>query len=296
VNPLVVGGRRCPPDVRKALAFGVFSGKVPSFLAVEGELFDFVGSPLDVRARSGRRCTCAARGNPEGKPMIRHACAVLGGVVLLGSVLTACGPVTFPVTTDPSGAPASTGTAGPTTGRVQPGSGLPAGDKSSPMPGAGKCQGRSKNGQPLPDPGCTPGAVDPTVTQDDIGSTVCKTGWTKTARPPSSVTDRMKAASARSYGLPASAKGEYDHLVPLELGGAPDDPRNLWVEVGSIPNPKDAVENKLNAAVCAGLIPLAAAQKAIAADWVNAFDDAGLRVAGGKVCLRANPAKCAGGR
>jgi hypothetical protein len=37
------------------------------------------------------------------------------------------------------------------------------------------------------------------------------------------------------------------HEVSLELAGAPDDPRNLWVEPGKIPNPKDAVENKLSA-------------------------------------------------
>jgi hypothetical protein len=81
--------------------------------------------------------------------------------------------------------------------------------------------------------------------------------------------------------------------VSLELGGAPDDPRNLWVQPGTIPKPKDAVENKLNQAVCSGLIPLATAQRAIAAIWVTAFDDTGLRVAGGKVCRRDNPNRCA---
>jgi hypothetical protein len=64
----------------------------------------------------------------------------------------------------------------------------------------------------------------------------------------------MKAASARSYNLGTQVTGEYDHLVPLELGRAPDDPRNLCLEPGSIPNPKDTVENKLNDAVCSGLI------------------------------------------
>ncbi len=81
-------------------------------------------------------------------------------------------------------------------------------------------------------------------------------------------------------------------LVSLELGGALADPANLWVEPGKIPNPKDAVENKLHSAVCSGLIPLATAQKAIAGNWTTAFDDAGLRIAGGKVCLRDTPAKC----
>ena len=123
----------------------------------------------------------------------------------------------------------------------------------------------------------------------------CKVGWTKTVRPSSSVTRVMKVKSARSYSL-GGVQGEYDHLVPLELGGAPDDPRNLWVEPGHIPNPKDAVEHKLNDAVCSGLVPLAKAQRAIAVRWVTAFDDTGLRVSGGKVCLRDNPSKCADSR
>lgn len=82
--------------------------------------------------------------------------------------------------------------------------------------------------------------------------------------------------------------------MSLELGGAPDDPRNLWVEPGKIPNPKDAVENKLHAAVCAGLIDLPTAQQAIARSWVTAYADAGLAIVGGKVCLRAQPTRCVG--
>jgi hypothetical protein len=174
--------------------------------------------------------------------------------------------------------------------------GLPVGDKTWPMPAPGTCKLGSENGQPLPDRACTPGATNPAVTPDTIRDTICKAGWTTTVRPSSSVTSRMKIASAKSYSLPTGEKSEYDHLVSLELGGAPDDPRNLWVEPGEIPNPKDAVENALNRAVCSGLISLVTAQNAIAVDWVTAFDAAGLRVAGGKVCLRANPAQCAAGR
>ena len=172
---------------------------------------------------------------------------------------------------------------------------LPVGSSSSPMPRPDTCKLGSRDGQPLPDPHCTPGAVNPAVRQDTIKDTICQTGWTKTVRPPTSKTTAMKAASARSYDLASGDKGEYDHLVSLELGGAPDDPRNLWVEPGTIPNPKDAVENKLHAAVCSGLIQLAPAQKAIAADWVTAFDTVGLRVAGGKVCLRDKPTSCVNG-
>ncbi|GDY28780.1 hypothetical protein [Gandjariella thermophila] len=175
-------------------------------------------------------------------------------------------------------------------------SGLPVGNSHTPMPAPDSCRLGNRDGQPLPDPRCTPGAVNPAVSQANIDDTICRSGWTSTVRPATSVTSRMKAQSARSYGLSQSEHGEYDHLVSLELGGAPDDPRNLWVEPGSIPNPKDAVENKLNEAVCSNLIPLATAQRAIAANWVTAFDAAGLRVAGGKVCLRQDPGRCASGR
>lgn len=164
------------------------------------------------------------------------------------------------------------------------------------MPPAGTCVIGSQDGQPLPDPRCTPGALNPAVTQATINSTICVSGWTKTIRPPVSVTDRMKKQSDLSYSLPKNEQGEYDHLVSLELGGAPQDPRNLWVEPGKIPNPKDAVENKLSAAVCSGLIPLATAQHAIATDWVTAIDSAGLAIVGGKLCLRADPTHCATGK
>lgn len=175
-------------------------------------------------------------------------------------------------------------------------SGLAAPSVDAQVPAANTCKLGSRNGQHLPDPACTPGTVNPAVSQANIADTICKSGWTKTVRPPTSVTGKLKKQIDAAYGLPTTTEGELDHLVSLELGGALADPANLWVEPGKIPNPKDAVENKLHSAVCAGLIPLVTAQKAIAGDWTTAFDDAGLRVAVGKVCLRDNPAKCTTGR
>lgn len=175
-------------------------------------------------------------------------------------------------------------------------SGLAAPSADSNVPAPSTCKLGSHNGQPLPDPACTPGAVNPEVSQATIGDTICKSGWTATVRPPTTVTGKLKDQIDTAYGLPTTTEGELDHLVSLELGGAPADPANLWVEPGKIPNPKDAVENNLHSSVCASLIPLATAQKAIAGNWTTAFDDAGLRVAGGKVCLRDNPTKCITGR
>lgn len=121
-----------------------------------------------------------------------------------------------------------------------------------------------------PDPSCTPGAVDDSVTQNNIDSTICVSGYTTKIRPPASSTDKIKADMYRAYGVPDKTPSELDHLVSLELGGS-NDYRNLWTEPGSLPNPKDTVENSLHKAVCDHKVTLAAAQQAIAGDWTTAL-------------------------
>jgi hypothetical protein len=108
------------------------------------------------------------------------------------------------------------------------------------------------------------------VTASSIDRTICASGWTQTVRPPESVTEPEKLASMSAYGDPGSPSNyEYDHLVSLELGGAVNDPRNLWPEPGASPNPKDAVENDLHHLVCSGQMSLTEAQHIIATDWVR---------------------------
>jgi hypothetical protein len=138
---------------------------------------------------------------------------------------------------------------------------------------------RARDSGRLPDRRCTPGAIDPAVTQADIQSTICVSGYTATVRPPESQTEAFKFGQAYpAYGILAGAKSELDHLVPLELGGA-NDAANLWPQVGPLPNPKDSVERALNRAVCDGRIRLARAQRAIARDWETAEAVLGLSVA-----------------
>jgi hypothetical protein len=128
---------------------------------------------------------------------------------------------------------------------------------------------RTRHHGELPDRSCTPGAIDPAVTQANIDSTICRSGYTTRVRPPESQTDKFKWDVAEpAYGQ-HDVSGELDHQIPLELGGA-NDARNLWVEAGPIPNPKDAVEDALNKAVCDGKIKLRAAQVAIAQNWLTA--------------------------
>jgi len=122
----------------------------------------------------------------------------------------------------------------------------------------------------LPDPKCTPGAIDPTVTQDNIDTTICVPGYTKTVRPPVSVTEPQKLESMKAYGFNDSPSNyEFDHLIPLELGGARDDMRNLWPEPHSSSFTKDGIENYLHDQVCSGNMKLGDAQKKIATNWYD---------------------------
>ncbi|MEV6838708.1 hypothetical protein AB0N17_30060 [Streptomyces sp. NPDC051133] len=134
---------------------------------------------------------------------------------------------------------------------------------------------------PLPDSHCTPGAYNPDVTQSTIGSTICVSGWTSTVRPSTSYTNGLKAQGITDYGYSDTSMSDYeeDHLVPLELGGAPKDPGNLWPEphYGSpTASTKDGVETKLKNAVCAGRITLSAARTAIKTNWTTALQVTGI--------------------
>ena len=130
----------------------------------------------------------------------------------------------------------------------------------------------------LPDPSVTPGVVNPDVTQANIHSTICVSGFTSTIRPPSSYTTSLKIKQlASGYSVNGDYNtGDYeeDHLISLELGGHPTDPRNLWPEpyadkYGA--RVKDRVENELHDLVCSGAITLRTAQRAIAGNWEAAY-------------------------
>ncbi|KVV40947.1 hypothetical protein WT27_13570 [Burkholderia territorii] len=131
-------------------------------------------------------------------------------------------------------------------------------------------------GADLPDATLTPGAINPDVTQENISSTVCVKGWTRTVRPPMWYTNKLKKTQIREYGYDDTNPRDYeeDHLIPLSVGGNPTDPRNLW------PQPrhsewnadrKDDLEFALYKGVCNGEISLAEAQHAFATNWIEAY-------------------------
>jgi hypothetical protein len=141
-----------------------------------------------------------------------------------------------------------------------------------PQPPAGPCRARGAGLFSLPDPRCTPGALNPAVTQRNVGATICTEGFTARERPAESVSEAEKRASLTAYGDTGPLRDyEYDHLIPLELGGAVNDLRNLWPEPGASPNRKDTLERRLARFVCRGRIALAYAQRLIATDWTAAY-------------------------
>ncbi len=102
----------------------------------------------------------------------------------------------------------------------------------------------------LPNHELTPGAVNPEIRQENIQQTICVHGYTKTIRPPSYYTSRLRKKQMRELGLPGTMHDYHeDHLVPLCVGGAPSHPRNLW------PEPVNgrwtaAVKDQLESSVC----------------------------------------------
>ena len=108
----------------------------------------------------------------------------------------------------------------------------------------------------------TPGVVNPDVTQENIASTICVHGWTRTIRPPTDYTNALKVKQMREYGVGGSpSRYQEDHLISLELGGHPTDVRNLWPEPYPRAAEMDSIENELNAKVCTGDMSLDEAQQ-----------------------------------
>lgn len=151
-----------------------------------------------------------------------------------------------------------------------------------------------------PDPTCTPGAVNPAVTQANIKQTICKKGWSASVRPAEAYTEQMKKNMMRSGTFTATYKGqkftyhgyndglqlaqtELDHNVPISAAGAVADPRNLFPEPGGTANyplvigglevnslTKDHYELWALDQVCSGKITLAQDQaKFLGGHWVE---------------------------
>ena len=130
----------------------------------------------------------------------------------------------------------------------------------------------------LPNAHLTPGARNPAVTQATIHSTICVSGYSSSVRPPESYTQRLKYAALDSgYNLRGDTSAhdyEEDHLIPLEVGGSPTSPKNLWPEPWNIvwnAGKKDRLENAMHRLVCSGAVSLAVAQRVFTANWIAGY-------------------------
>ena len=123
---------------------------------------------------------------------------------------------------------------------------------------------------PFPDRACTPGAVFPDATVEQI----CVKGYTKTVR---NVSTALRKKVFEEYDIEyPQPRGAYevDHLVPLALGGS-NDIANLFPESAK-PTPgfheKDVVEVFLQQEVCSGRAALSASQRQIVTDWLAVYE------------------------
>ena len=120
------------------------------------------------------------------------------------------------------------------------------------------------------------GAIDPAITSTNFYETICIPGYTKTVRPPVSVTNRIKKQMLRDTGIGESHIREYelDHVIPLALGGHPSRLENLQLQLWEGHNGakrKDRIEVKMQCLVCSGQVRLDQAQREIANDWDAAY-------------------------
>lgn len=152
------------------------------------------------------------------------------------------------------------------------------------LPPAGRCKTGTSNGFPLPDPTCTPGAINPTVTAQVLQDPDFRTECIRN----DATTESQKSETYKWYDLPHPEHNtgvmqtcELDHLISLELGGS-DQLENIWPQCGPSGvvlderyfKRKDTVENYLAKQVKDGLMDLGEAQKGIATDWTRYLDEA----------------------
>jgi len=161
----------------------------------------------------------------------------------------------------------------------------------------------------VPDARLTAGVTNPKVTQANIAQNICSRDFRTAAfRPKAAYTNALKRKQLREYGDTVRDPDatcversnnprcyEEDHLIALEDGGNPFDPRNLWPEpTNKMPGvngggweTKDLVENFLHDAICFDVpnhkktsqkyhpsrsIPLQRAQQILAQDWYSCYE------------------------
>jgi len=126
--------------------------------------------------------------------------------------------------------------------------------------------------RPPPD---VPGATNPAVRQDTLAETICRPGYSRSIRPAYAITEPLKRQMMQAqHPGEAFAGYELDHLIPISLGGAPLDAKDLWLQPRqgrANAAEKNALAYVLWRLVCERRVPLGTAQQAIRQDWIAAY-------------------------
>lgn len=163
-------------------------------------------------------------------------------------------------------------------------------------PATGSCHTVKRNGFLVPDPKCTPGAINPSLTITVLKNPKFRTGCVRN----DTTTEDAKAQTYEWYSIthPANNQGEtqtceLDHLIPLYLGGA-DTLDNIWPQCGPDGvalddryfKEKDRVEYYLGQQVRDGKMTLSLAQRGIAHNWTQYLNKAEEFCSSGKCDFR----------
>ena len=122
----------------------------------------------------------------------------------------------------------------------------------------------------------TPGVANPKVTQRNIKRTICSDTWVKSQRPSAKYLDEQKARQLKGgkYGSTDPTIFEEDHRIPIEVGGHPRDPKNLWPESTTVrwnAFVKNKLETYVQTEICAGHMKLADGRAIFQRDWTDVF-------------------------
>jgi hypothetical protein len=110
----------------------------------------------------------------------------------------------------------------------------------------------------LPDPTMTPGVLNRKIRQSTIKKTICKSGWTKTIRPPFGYTNGLKLQQMVQYGETGSPSDyEEDHFIPLRARRRAEKPEE---SLAGAPQPVERFGSARDEAQAAGVQPHALAQ------------------------------------
>lgn len=118
--------------------------------------------------------------------------------------------------------------------------------------------------------------LDSRVTQQSIGGTICRPGYTDAMSPPLDELMARKDQLLAARGIPADDGASYalDRRVPIVLGGSPNAAANLdllpWAGHGG-ERRKEILTARLKRCVCTGRISLSDAQSAIAGNWTSQY-------------------------